>query len=357
VARLIIYAGFHKSGTSAIQAAFRKQAPALQAAGIYYPSGFGKHAQHILAKISAANTQEKRFRAIKRLTKRHETVLLASEFFSEQNAQDISALKSALGPGVNVEVVFSYRRIEEIVPSQYQQFIRTGYGEDLATFSKAILERDQSHHEAKLFWRRHAVSRILADWANAFGAKNVHLVNVDRLNPEYLTSWFETYLGLEPGTLDQIAESRMNRSLDLEEITFVKTLLSLLPPERIAKEWKLIFRDKMIAEIASRPSSNPSSRKISLKADHKNQFEQISNQVQSEISQLGINVHGHIMEAEKGDRASNQPLPTSIHIDTVARAIVAVRPEHHLRQASVREMAREIWYRVLRRLRGIFPKN
>jgi hypothetical protein len=357
VARLIIYAGFHKSGTSAIQAAFRKQAPALQAAGIYYPSGFGKHAQHILAKISAANTQEKRFRAIKRLTKRHETVLLASEFFSEQNAQDISALKSALGPGVNVEVVFSYRRIEEIVPSQYQQFIRTGYGEDLATFSKAILERDQSHHEAKLFWRRHAVSRILADWANAFGAKNVHLVNVDRLNPEYLASWFETYLGLEPGTLDQIAESRMNRSLDLEEITFVKTLLSLLPPERIAKEWKLIFRDKMIAEIASRPSSNPSSRKISLKADHKNQFEQISNQVQSEISQLGINVHGHIMEAEKGDRASNQPLPTSIHIDTVARAIVAVRPEHHLRQASVREMAREIWYRVLRRLRGIFPKN
>ena len=149
----------------------------------------------------------------------------------------------------------------------------------------------------------------------------------------------------------------MNRSLDLEEITFVKTLLSLLPPERIAKEWKLIFRDKMIAEIASRPSSNPNSRKLSLKADHKNQFEQISNQVQSEISQLGINVHGHIMEAEKGDRASNQPLPTSIHIETVARAIVAVRPDHHMRQASVREMAREIWYRVLRRLRGIFPKN
>lgn len=357
MARLIIYAGFHKTGTSAIQAAFRKQAPALQAAGIYYPSGFGKHAQHILAKISAANTQEKRFRAIQRLTKRHETVLLASEFFSEQNAQDISTLKSALGPGVNVEVIFSYRRIEEIVPSQYQQFIRTGYGEDLETFSKAILERDQSHHEAKLFWRRHAVSRILAEWANAFGAKNVHLVNVDRLNPEYLTSWFETFFGLEPGTLDQIAENRMNRSLDLEEITFVKTLLSLLPPERIAKEWKLIFRDKMIAEIASRPSSNPNSRKLSLKADHKKQFEQISNQVQSEISQLGINVHGHIMEAEKGDRASNQPLPTSIHIETVARAIVAVRPDHHMRQASVREMAREIWYRVLRRLRGIFPKN
>ena len=357
MARLIIYAGFHKTGTSAIQAAFRKQAPALQATGIYYPSGFGKHAQHILAKISAANTQEKRFRAIKRLTKRHETVLLASEFFSEQNAQDISALKSALGPGVNVEVIFSYRRIEEIVPSQYQQFIRTGYGEDLATFSKAILERDQSHHEAKLFWRRHAVSRILADWANAFGAKNVHLVNVDRLNPEYLTSWFETFLGLEPQTLHENAQGRMNRSLDLEEITFVKTLLSLLPPERIAKEWKLIFRDKMIAEIASRPSSNPSPRKLSLDSNLKSQFEQISKQVQSEIGQLGINIHGQVMEVEKADKASTQPLPTSIHIDTVARAIAAVRPDHHLRQASVREMAREIWYRVLRRLRGIFPKN
>jgi EAL domain-containing protein (putative c-di-GMP-specific phosphodiesterase class I) len=149
----------------------------------------------------------------------------------------------------------------------------------------------------------------------------------------------------------------MNRSLDLEEITFVKTLLSLLTPQRIAKEWKLIFRDKMIAEIASKPSSNPNSRKLSLNADHKDHFEKISNQVQREISHLGINVHGRMVEAEEGDMASNQPLPTSIHIDTVARAIAAVRPNHHLRQASVREMAREIWYRVLRRLRGIFPKN
>lgn len=357
MARLIIYAGFHKTGTSAIQAAFRKQAPALQAAGIYYPSGFGKHAQHVLAKISATYTQAKRFRAIKRLINRHETLLLASEFFSEQNAQDIIALKSALGPGVNVEVIFSYRRIEEIVPSQYQQFIRTGYAEDLAHFSKAILERDQSHHEAKLFWRRHSVSQILTDWANAFGAKNVHLVNVDRLNPEYLTSWFETFLGLEPRTLRESAQGRMNRSLDLEEIIFVKTLLSLLPPERIAKEWKLIFRDKMIAEIASRPSSNPTPRKLSLDSNIKSQFEQISKQVQSEIGQLGINIHGQVMEAEKEDKASTQPLPTAIHIDTVARAIAAVRPDHHLRQASIREMARELWYRVLRRLRGIFPKN
>ena len=357
MARLIIYAGFHKTGTTSVQVALGGAAVALKAAGITYPSGYGKYAQHSLAKIRASNPESKRFRAIKRLTQKHDTVLLASEFFSELSAASLGALKDALGPKVQVEAVFSYRRLELIVPSQYQQLIRTGYQEDLSTFSRAILEHDNSHHEAKLFWRRHDTPRILSDWAAAFGAQNIHLVNIDQSDPALLSRWFETHLGLAPETLNSSAEVRMNRSLDMEEIELVKAIRSLLTPDRVAKEWKPIFMDKIIAAITARTSTNPNPPKLTLESEFLGKFQKIATEAQDHIRQLGIKIHGPMLGPENNSKQASRPAPTTIHIETVARAMAAVRPEHHLRQASVREMAREIWYRVLRRLRGIFPKN
>lgn len=340
-----------------MQAAFRKESEKLQALGITYPKGFGKHAQHVLAKISAQNTQAKRFHDISRLTKRHSTVLLASEFFSEQDAESLQALKDVLGPDVHVEVIFSYRRLEQLVPSQYQQFIRTGYREDLAFFAKSILEKDESHHEAKLFWRRHLASKILKDWADVFGAANIHQVIVDRKNPDLLIRWFERYLGLQTQALQSVAETRLNRSLDAEEIELVKTLFSHLSPKRVAREWAVIFRDKFIADIASRPSTNPNSSSLRLNRDMSVQFEQIADQEQKIIQQLGINLHGTMPSADAWTGDAAPQTPSSIHIETVARAIVAIRPDHHIRQASIREMAREIWYRIQRRLKRAFSKK
>jgi hypothetical protein len=357
VARLIIHAGFHKTGTTSVQVAFAEAASALKKVGITYPSGFGKHAQHSLAKIRAANPESRRFRSIKKLTQKHDTVLLSSEFFSEFNADSVRALKKAIGPKVKAEVVFSYRPLELIVTSQYQQLVRTGYQENLTTFARSILDRDNSHHEAKLFWRRHETPRILSDWAAVVGAENVHLVIVNQGDPELIGRWFETYLGLAPEVLSRSSQTRMNRSLDIEEIELIRAIRSMLSPDRVSKEWKPIFMDKFISTIASRPSTNPNSPKLTLEQDLLGQFQRIGSQAQDQIRELGINIHGPMLGPKNNLEETSGLAPTSIHIETVARAIAAVRPDHHLRQASVRDMASEIWYRVLRRLRGVFPKN
>lgn len=355
--RLIIYAGFHKTGTTSVQVAFGGAAADLRAAGITYPSGYSKYAHHSLAKIRASNPESKRFQAIRNLTRKYETVLLASEFFSELNAESIRRLRDVLGPNVEVEAVFSYRRLELIVPSQYQQFIRTGFQGDLVRFAEAILEHDNSHHEAKLFWRRHDTPRILSDWAAVFGADNIHLVNVDQSDPAFLIRWFESYLALVPGLLNRPVKERMNRSLDMEEIELVKAIRSLLTPDRVAKEWKPIFMERIIATMTAQPSTNPNPPKLTLESEFLGKFQKIATEAQDQIRQLGIKIHGPMLGPESNSKQASRPAPTSIHIDTVARAMVAVRPDHHLRQASIREMAREIWYRVQRRLRGIFPKN
>ena len=47
-ARLVIHAGFHKSGTTALQEAFDAQSEELKAAGIIYPN-IGRKAHHRIA--------------------------------------------------------------------------------------------------------------------------------------------------------------------------------------------------------------------------------------------------------------------------------------------------------------------
>jgi hypothetical protein len=143
----------------------------------------------------------------------------------------------------------------------------------------------------------------------------------------------------------------------MEEIELVKAIRSSLSSDRVSKEWKPIFMDKFIATITARATTNPNSPKLTLDSEFLVLFQKISSQAQDQIRQLGIKIHGPMLGPEKTAKESITTVPTSIHIETIARAIAAIRPEHHLRQASVPEMAREIWYRLLRRLRGIFPKN
>jgi len=143
----------------------------------------------------------------------------------------------------------------------------------------------------------------------------------------------------------------------MEEIELVKAIRASLSSDRVAKEWKPIFMEKFIATITAGPSTNPNPPKLTLDTEILLLFQEISSQAQDQIRQLGIKIHGPMLGPEKTAKESMRPVPTSIHIETVARAIAAIRPEHHLRQASVLEMASAISYRVLRRLRRIFPKN
>jgi len=46
--RLVIHAGFHKSGTTALQEAFDAQSDQLKSAGILYPN-IGRKAHHRIA--------------------------------------------------------------------------------------------------------------------------------------------------------------------------------------------------------------------------------------------------------------------------------------------------------------------
>jgi hypothetical protein len=351
----VIYAGFHKAGTTAIQMALHQNRAVLKESGIIYPNGFGLWAHHVIGRPRAAFPLAKAIEAIKKLTRKHEFVLLSSEFFSQYSDAALAQLSKALGPEVKTEAVFSMRRLEKVIGSQYQQLARIGIDLSFSEFASGLHESENPVHETQVFWNRHDYDAIVNRWKNAFGAKNIHVVLVDEANPEILPGWFETHLKLPPGSLKEIRDTRLNRSLDIEELALIQSLQRHLTPERRKTEWVPIFRTQLISSIVSSPTTNSESQKLQLSSELHATFSQKADTQRDAIVSSGVNTYGEWPSASPARNATVEP--TKIHIETVARAITNVDPSAYVRIASTSAIVRELIRRIGKKLLGIFSKK
>ncbi len=329
----------------------------LKQLGIYYPEGHGKYAQHRLAKITERDTLAKARKAITKLTKRHNLVLLASEFFSELKASDIAELVDSAGSNTSIEVFFSARRLDKVVPSQYQQFVRSGYTKAPGEYFTNLLEEPDTDHETRLFWKRHSYDLIVERWAKALGPSQVHVVFVDELQPEFLMQFFETQLGLPEGLLSGSDKIRLNRSLDSEELALVIALRKELGPTRVESEWAPIFREKFIASMASSASPNPESKKIGLSEALTKNYLRVAGEQESAIRKLGVLTKGQWPSASDEAIISSDLIPSHVYIETVAKAIATIKPKHYLAHASVPRLFAEIRKRIVTKLTSFFSRD
>ena len=327
----------------------------LRDKGIEYPEGFGQWAHHVIGRPRATFSSNTAVRTIAKLVRRHRTVLLASEFFSEYSDASLRHLRGSIPSNVEITAIFSMRRLEKIIASQYQQIARVGIEQSFQDYSEGLLQPGNQSQNTRVFWNRHAYDSILARWAEAIGASNVHLVLADDSNHRVLNDWFEDFLGLEKGSLRQSTNTRMNRSLDIEELAFIQSLQRKLSPKRLKAEWVPIFRNRMIAQIVSSPSTNPESKKLQLPSELHQLFVEKAEDQFLNIQELGINISGSWPKPSPVGEAA--PEPTKIHIETVAAAIAAVSPENYLPRSTTTELVRELLSRVKRSLLSIFPRK
>jgi len=353
--RLVIYAGFHKAGTTAIQMALHQNRALLKESGITYPDGYGEWAHHVIGRPRAAYPLAKAIDAIRKLTRKHDFVLLASEFFSQYSEAALGKLKEALGPEVEIEAAFSMRRLEKVVGSQYQQLARIGIDLNFSEFASGLLQTENSVHETQVFWNRHDYDVIIDRWKKTFGPKNIHVVFVDESSPDILSGWFESFLKLPKASLGKIKDTRLNRSLDVEELALIQELQKQLNPERRKAEWVPIFRNRLISSIVSTPTTNSESQKLQLSSELHAAFSQKANSQRDTIVSSGVNTYGEWPAASAPREATE--VPTKIHIETVARAITALDSSAYLRVASTGAIIRELIRRTGKALLGIFSKK
>ena len=204
--KLVVHAGFHKTGTTALQSAFFANINELNKFGISYPQVGGK-AQHkaiysLMGKTwgwedrGGVTASDKKWKSLlKQVGKAKKTALISSEFLCELTEEQIAKFKRDLNVA-DVHIYFTIRPLLKIIPSAYQQHLKIGIKSDYEKWLHSILDEPGVSTITPSFWVRHTHAKVISNWIAEFGADRVTLIVVDESQPELMYDTFSELLEL-----------------------------------------------------------------------------------------------------------------------------------------------------------------
>jgi len=225
----LVHIGPHKTGTTALQAAFHLARARAEAQGVHY-AGYGPQpVSAVLAAIGRGGSRSSDARPpskrlwqllvaeIRRAGDRR--VLLSSEFLADAEPEAIARVVADLDPA-RVHVVATLRPLARIIPSQWQQYVQNRLTMPFEDWLDAILHQPRGT-VTPTFWQRHRHDELVARWADVVGPANVTVVALAGDDRETIFRAFEQLLGLSSGTLAPDA-GQANRSMSLAEIEVLR---------------------------------------------------------------------------------------------------------------------------------------
>lgn len=352
--KIVIHAGFHKTGTTALQHALHQSEGALKAAGYRYPivdqgtsqggsvlalakRGWGWQSRG--SKVIPTRVWAK---LVKQARKGSDNIILSSEFFSELDQAQIQEVKSAFA-GLDCQIVFTLRAFDKLFPSTYQQALKSG-----SSYSYEVwLERTISDYfgEQKTgFWKRNRHALVISRWIEVFGAQNVSIITADESNPGLLFERFNSLLKLPAATLKPVAESGLNRSLLLDEINLLRAINKNVPKSRNWNAYMTFVRRGTFEQITARPAEKVAAAgKLRTPRAFAKKIEEIAKIEMAELEALEVRVLGEIDDLKVGTApVGANANPTDISIDKVA-SVIASYDFSLLRLISPRSMIKN-WF-------------
>jgi hypothetical protein len=224
----LVHIGPPKTATTSLQASFHAARPQLADHGVHY-AGTRRH--EMLAAVAAVGGKgvlggpKPDLTAWKELLADldgagDQRVLFSSEYLAQARAPKVAQLVDDLGRD-RIHVVLTLRPLDRLIPSQWQQYVQTGYAISYDDWLTEMFSESPSRKVTPTFWVRHRHDELTARWADAVGADNVTVVVLDPSDHEHVLRVFEELLGLPSGLL-ALHDDLSNRSLTLPEIEIVR---------------------------------------------------------------------------------------------------------------------------------------
>lgn len=205
---VLVHIGPRKTASTAIQSSFFDAAEGLRSRGVVYP---GTNPRHHFAvwKLMGWSPQMRHdppasaWDDLVREVRDHpdERVVISSEHLSVAKPADIARLVSDLGPD-RVHVVMVVRPLDKLLPSQWQERVKSMQTVDYEQWLGQVLSRRGPH--ADQFWNGHDLLPVLARWAAQVPPERIVAVVNRGGDRRFLHSTFEALLDLEPGALPTV---------------------------------------------------------------------------------------------------------------------------------------------------------
>jgi hypothetical protein len=372
----LLHIGPHKTGSTAVQGAFRLARERLAGQGVVYPGRGRQPLWPILAvtgqpALRGEPSPEMAYwdRLVRDIRAAGEQrVVLSSEFFAEADDETARRVIKDLG-GPDVHVVVTLRSLIRILPSQWQQYLQNGYQFPYLEWLDGILS-EPPRTPTPGFWRRHRHDALVTRWVNVVGTQNLTAVVVDESDRLMLLRTFESMLGLPDGFLVP-EEGTANRSLTVAEAELVR----LLNAEFSRRKWPdrnyaRFMRYGAVEQMKIARHPTPEEPRIATPAWALIRAAEISAEMAENISALGVNIVGDIsalgrISADPPTTADPPPSGPVVPLEAAALAVLGAfmaggaggqSPEETVRNVDTRSLAKVLVKRGRRRVIRALPR-
>jgi hypothetical protein len=227
---VLLHVGMFKTGTTAIQGALFRARPQLAEHGVLHAGETRNPMQAVLA----FRGQQMPGKPLPRpeqwdslvaqvATATDQRVVVSSEFLGTAGVETGRRAVELLG-GPRVHVVVTLRPLAKMMPSQWQQYVRSrATTSSYDDWLDGMLRKPPFKRPTPSFWNRNHHDVLVERWASIVGPENLTVIIVDEADRTFLMRTFEDLLGLPAGLLVSDRDTE-NRSLTLGETELVRQI-------------------------------------------------------------------------------------------------------------------------------------
>lgn len=234
---VLVHIGPYKTGSTAIQAAMHQRRDQLAEHGVLYPGPDQRQmrpAWGLLGRTPRGRgtpnvkyweglVDEVRASDARRVCISVEELGTAGPGHIERLVRDLGADK--------VHVVAVVRRLDRLMPSAWQERVKSGGSETYGEWLRLILDEDRESQVCRSFWWTYDIGEVTARWAEALPPERFHAIVSDDSDRTLLPRTFEQWLDLPEETLDPPPAT--NTSMTMDRVEFYRQVDRLF----IDNEW------------------------------------------------------------------------------------------------------------------------
>lgn len=329
----LLHIGPYKTGSTALQSALFEARQALRLHGVAYPGRWRRAMRPGWAVLEYTPRGRspvpisvwEEFSAEVRAAA-DERVCVSTEDFGSAGPTRIGRIVEDLG-GSRVHVVAVARRLDRLLPSQWQERVKS---HDTITFDswlRRVLGTDTSDREHRRFWASHDLVAMADRWTPYVGSDRFSLVVADEDDRDVVPRAFERMLGLPAGLL--VLPPAANASLSANATELVRRVNELFESEGWPDEtYHRLVQQGAVQQMttASRPPSEGAIPPLPGWAAAR--VAELSDLRIEELRSRGVRVVGDLEGLRApvaGDPAPDDlPRPEVVSIDTAVRAITGI---------------------------------
>jgi hypothetical protein len=303
---VLVHIGVHKTGTTALQSALAKARSSLVEQDVHYP---GTDTEHFVAtnaflgrsrgagwsKAMSPPQISKWTKLIKEVNNTNGgRIVLSSEVLCEATPDQIRAFVAEFR-GRPLRVIATFRPLESLMPSNWQQYIKAGHTFTFDEWLQATMsEPVEPKKPTPSFWMRNDHPSVLQRWSDVVGSDRVAALVIDPQVRSMLFDTFEDVIGLSRGTLTADTEAVSNRGLSAEEVEYIRQFNVALDRGIDFRHYHLLIRRAGLLQMVEGRRPGDDEHKIELPAWATERARAIGAQHIERLREMGVTVFGEL---------------------------------------------------------------